>query len=98
MLGVTPGGVVWNLIYCHSSAVSPGQFNEGPVYSGRDWNNCCFIYCSKNTESVMLHHAKYVWNNLKQKRIRELLNEGPQCHDDAKLLAQNVICSFLSHV
>ena len=28
--------------FCHSSAVSPGQFNEGPVCSGRDWNNCCF--------------------------------------------------------
>ena len=34
--------------FCHSSAVSPGQFNEGPVCSGRDWNNCCFTQCSND--------------------------------------------------
>ena len=31
-------------------------------------------------------------------QIRELLNMDPQCHDDDKLLAHNVICSFVNHV
>ena len=31
-------------------------------------------------------------------QIRELLNIDPQCHEEDKLLAQNIICSFVNHV
>ena len=31
-------------------------------------------------------------------QIRELLNIDPQCHEEDKPLAQNIICSFVNHV
>ena len=39
------------------------QFNEGPVCSGRDWNNCCFTQCSN----------QYVASDLQDSRIFRLL-------------------------
>ena len=48
--------------FCHSSAVSPGQFNEEPVCSGRDWNNCCFTQCSNDCGSPGLEGSVCVFS------------------------------------
>ena len=56
--------------FCHSSAVSQGQFNEGPVCSGRDWNNCCFTQCSKHTniKSDTIRCTMVIW-------VKQIQNE-----------------------
>ena len=45
--------------------------------------------------------SKYARNYAEQPetvQIKELLNMDPQCHEEDKLLAQNIICSFVNHV
>ena len=49
----------------------------------------------------MTQYSKYARNYAEQPEtvnIRELLNMDPQCHEDDKLLAPNIICSFENHV
>ena len=49
----------------------------------------------------MTRYSKYARNYAEQPetvQIRELLNMDPQYHEEDKLLAQNIICSFVNHV
>ena len=48
----------------------------------------------------MTQYSKYTRNYAEQSEtvLRELLNMDPQCREDDKSLAQNIICSFISHV
>ena len=43
--------------FCHSSTISPGQFNEGHVCSGRDLKDCCYIYIYSVTTVDKAHFA-----------------------------------------
>ena len=41
---------------CHCSVISPEQFKEEHVCSGRDWKDCCFICIySNNNQAYKLY-------------------------------------------
>ena len=49
----------------------------------------------------MTQYSKYAKNYAEQSetlQIREILNIDPQCYEDDKPLAQNIICSFVNHI
>ena len=65
-----------------------------------------FIHCDypgvkKKRESFLGLYSTYAQNYAEQSetgQIRELLTIDPQCHEEDKPLAQNIICSFVNHV
>ena len=63
--------------------------------------HCDYPRVKYKTESFLTQYSTYARNYAEQsetRQIREFLNIDPQCHEEDKLLAQNIICSFVNHV
>ena len=63
--------------------------------------HCDYRAVKRKRESFLAQYCTYARNYAKQSetvQIRELLNIDPQCHEEDKPLAQNIICSFVHHV
>ena len=63
--------------------------------------HCDYPAVKRKRESFLSQYCTYARNYAKKSetvQIRELLNIDPQCHEEDKPLAQNIICSFVNHV
>ena len=62
--------------------------------------HCDYSRVKQGRESFLAQYSTYARNYAEQSKteqIRELLNIDPQCHEEDKPLAQNIICSFVNH-
>ena len=62
--------------------------------------HCDYPAVKKKRESFWRNtvHMQGITLNNQTVQIRELLNLDPQCHEEDKLSAQNIMCSFVNHV
>ena len=63
--------------------------------------HCDYPAVKRKRESFLSQYCTYARNYATKSetvQIRELLNIDPQCHEEDKPLAQNIICSFVNHV
>ena len=63
--------------------------------------HCDYPAIKRKRDSFLSQYGTYARNYAKKSetvQIRELLNIDPQCHEEDKPLAQNIICSIVNHV
>ena len=63
--------------------------------------HCDYPAVKKKREFFLAQYSTYTRNYAEQSEtvhIRGLLDIDPQCHEEHKPLAENIICSFVNHV